>query len=115
MPDGGGPSRIVTNDSVERALSYLRDSAQDIGRAKEAMILAERMTKHVLALEMKKHDGGVAAQEREARASAKYREAILEEAKAAGAYEYMRALRDAASARVEAWRSECANHRALTI
>jgi hypothetical protein len=114
MPDGAHP-RIVTDDGVERALSYLRDSAQAIGAAKERMVLTSKMREHVLALEMKKHDGSAAAQEREAKASDKYKEAIIDEAKAAGAYEYMRALREAAAAKIEAWRTEAANFRALTI
>ena len=114
MPDGGTP-RIVPDDNMERALSYLRDSAQAIGAAKERMVLTAKMREHVLALEMQKHEGSAAAQEREAKASAKYREAIIDEAKAAGAYEYMKALREAASAKIETWRTESANFRALTI
>ena len=46
------------------------------------------MVKHILALEMQKHEGSAALQEREARASDRLLEACITEAKAAGVYEY---------------------------
>jgi hypothetical protein len=115
MPDGSHHRVIVSEASVERSLDFLRDNAQALGEAKERMVLAARMREHVLALEMKKHDGSAASQEREARASAAYHKAILEEAKAAGAFEQMKALREAASARIECWRSEQANFRSMKL
>lgn len=108
--------RIVSDDELDRALSWLRDNASAIGEAKRLAVLAEKMTKHVKALEMKRHnDLPVTAQEREAYASQAYRQALYEEAEAAGKYEAMRALREAAALKIETWRSEQANFRAMKI
>lgn len=110
------PSPTITDESLEKALDWLRDHAQAIGEAKADSISTARMREHILALEMKKYPTlPVSGQEREARASEAYKRAIIEEAKAAGAYETMRALREAAALKIEAWRSEQANFRALKI
>lgn len=106
---------IVTDDEVEKALDWLRDNAKEIGDATEKARFAESMTKHVLAIEMKRHDGSAAAQEREARASEKYLEAITDDAKATGALATMRALREAAALKIEVWRSQSANYRSMKI
>lgn len=108
--------RIVTDDELEMALNWLRDNASAIGEAKRQAVLAEKMTKHVKALEMKRHNEmPVSAQEREAYASDAYKRALFAEADAAGEYEKMRALREAAALKIEAWRSEQANVRAMKI
>jgi hypothetical protein len=108
-------SAFVTDDEVQRALDFLRDSAAEIGKLTESAILAERMTKHILALEMKKTDGPANAQEREARASESYHSAILCEAHAAGELAKMKALREAASAKIEAWRTASSNFRSMKL
>jgi rhamnose utilization protein RhaD (predicted bifunctional aldolase and dehydrogenase) len=110
------PSPTISDASLERALDWLRDNAEAIGQAKADSVATARMREHVLALEMKRHSElPVSAQEREAKASKAYRQAIIEEAKAAGAYETMRAMREAAALKIEAWRSEQANFRAMKI
>jgi rhamnose utilization protein RhaD (predicted bifunctional aldolase and dehydrogenase) len=97
-------------------LDWLRDNAEDIGEAKRQAVLTQHMVRHVRALIMKSHgDMPVSAQEREAMASAQYRDACLAEAEAAGAFETMRALREAAALKIEAWRSEQANYRSMKI
>jgi hypothetical protein len=57
----------------------------------------------------------VSAQEREALASDAYMNAMGNAAEAAGAYEHMRALREAAALKIEVWRSASANYRAMKI
>jgi hypothetical protein len=97
-------------------LDWLRDNAEDIGEAKRQAVLTQHMVRHVRALIMKSHsDMPVSAQEREAMASTQYRDACLAEAEAAGAFETLRALREAAAAKIEAWRSEQANYRSMKI
>lgn len=109
-------SRIVADADLERCLDWLRDNAEDIGEAKRQAVLTAHMVRHVRALEMKKHsDMPVSAQEREALSSERYRDACLAEAEAAGAFETMRALREAAALKIEAWRSEQANYRSMKI
>lgn len=109
-------ARFVSDADVEKALDFLRDSAAQLGEAKRRAILTERMVRHIRALEMKMHSTlPVSAQEREAFASERFVTAATEEAVAAGEYEKLRALREAAAAKIEAWRSISANYRAMKI
>lgn len=105
----------ITDDDIEKALSWLRDNAHAIGQAKMQAILTERMVGHIEALQMKMAGGAVAAQKRDARATPEYRQAIYDEAVAAGEFEKLRSLRDAAAAKIEAWRTEQSNFRAMKI
>lgn len=107
---------MITTDQVERAQQYLIDSAQEIGSATERAIRAERMLKHIKAIEMKKrNEQALGAQEREAYASDAYKEALLEEAVSAGELAKVRALRDAAESVIRIWQSENANLRAARV
>ena len=108
--------RIVTDEDLSKALDWLRDEAQAIGDAKARVVKAGHMLKHVEALEFLKSDGKSAeARKSEARASEAFLDAINEEAFAAGEYEKMKALREAAALKIEAWRSEQANYRSMKI
>ncbi len=106
---------FIDDEDVEKALDWLRDNAVLMGTVTMRARLTEHMTKHVVALEMKRHDGSAAAQEREARASQAYVDAITAEAMAAGDLAEARALREAAALKVEAWRSQQANIRMMKI
>lgn len=107
---------MITVQQVEKAQQYLIDSAAEIGIAVENAIRAERMLKHIKALEMKKrNESALGAQEREAYASDAYKEALLEEAVSAGELAKVRALRDAAESVIRIWQSENANMRAARV
>lgn len=107
---------FITEAQVEAALDFLRDDAKTIGAARERLIRSEHMVKVVKALEMKRYGIlPVGAQEREAVASDPYLRAVNEEAMAAGDYERLRALRVAAEARIEVWRSMSANVRSMKL
>jgi nucleotide-binding universal stress UspA family protein len=96
----------ITDDEADRALDWLVSNAPKIGEAKKRLVLAERMVDRTKALVMKKFSElPVSAQEREAKASDELFAAYKEEAEAAGAFQTLLAYRDAASARVDAWRS----------
>jgi hypothetical protein len=103
---------IISEDEVHRAVDYLVKSATDIGAATAAARLNEALVKVVLAEEMKKLDGSIAAREMEARTSKAYRQALENDAAAARELATAKALREAASARIEVWRSQNANFRA---
>lgn len=106
--------RIVTEEELEKALDWLRDSASDMGKAKERLIKAQKMTDHTEAiLTLKSEQTSDTKRRADARASARYLECIVEEAEAAGEYEKMKALREAAALKIETWRSEQANYRAI--
>jgi hypothetical protein len=107
--------RFITDDDAEKALQWLIQNARPLGDAKEALVKAERLIDRTKAVIMKRHsDMPVSAQEREAKASTELEAAYLEEAKAAGHYEHMRALRDAAMARLDCWRTLRASERAMS-
>lgn len=102
----------ISDSDAERAADFLRDSAEDFAQARADRVLLEEGRKRVKAIIMAEHnDKPLAAQEREAYRDARYethlkglREAVYREQKAV-------ALRDAALARIDYWRSMSANQR----
>jgi hypothetical protein len=107
---------MIDDDDIEKALDWLRDEAQAIAAAKERLVKAGHMVKHIKALEMKKwNEQTISAQEREALASQRYLDALMEEARAAGAYEEMKALREACALKIQSWQTMSANYRAMKI
>lgn len=107
---------FITEERVEAALDFLRENADAVGDAKAEAVRADKMLKHIRAIEMKKNTllplGG---QEREADSSPAYREAIERDAVAAGEYEKLKAKREYASMIIEVWRSLGANYRSMRI
>ncbi len=109
-------NRIVTDEDMDRALSFLRDSAIQIGAAREAMIKAQRMVEHTEALlTLASKQSSDQKRKADARTNPRWLEATTQEAVAAGEFEKMKALREAASAKIEAWRSEQANYRGMRV
>lgn len=109
-------NRLISEQELEAALDWLRDNAAEIGKAKANTVRCAHMLKVVKALEMKRvNQLPVSQQEREAYTSEKFMEALEADAVAAGEYEKMKALREAAALKIEAWRSEQANYRAMKI
>ena len=106
-------SRMITEADVDAALSFLRDNAIELGRAKERAKKAERMLGHIEALLFKEGDGSGEARRMAAKASERYLEAINEDAAAAGALQQMLALREAAALTIEVWRSQEASVRQM--
>jgi hypothetical protein len=109
-------TRIVTEEDLEKALDFLRDSAIDIGSAKARTVRAGHMLRHIEALEFKMSaEKSAEARKADARCSLRYVNAIEEDAVAAGEYQKLIALREAASLKIESWRSEQATWRAMRI
>jgi hypothetical protein len=105
---------FVSDDAASDALEWLVKNAKAIGKAAERKSLAESMTKRVKALEMARSEAKtVAEKERDAIASEAYLKAIQDEAEAVGEYETLRGFKDAATARIECWRSLSATQRTL--
>ncbi len=108
--------RIVSDEDVQKALDWLRDTAAEIGEAKARSIKAGHWLKHVEALEYKKSEGrNESMRKADARTSETFLEAIMEDAEAAGELAKLYALREAAAAKIEAWRTQGANYRAMKI
>jgi hypothetical protein len=108
--------RMISDDQVDAALEWLRANASVIGKAKQRADLAEKYVGHVEALLMKASNATSAdARKADARASDKYLEAITDAAVAAGELAKLYSLREAASARIECWRTEQSTFRAMRI
>lgn len=107
---------IVTDEEVEKALDWLRDNAETIGEAKRQAVKYDHMLKHAKAVVMNSHKSlPVSAQEREALSSDVYLKAIENACETAGEFEKLKALREAAALKIEVWRSQGANYRAMKI
>lgn len=112
----GERTSIVSDAQLNDALDWLVRNAGEMGRAKSRLIKAERMLSHVEALLIKASNASSDQKKKaEARADQRYLAAINEEADAAGEFEKMRTLREAAALKIEAWRSEQANFRAMKV
>lgn len=107
-----GRNRLVTDDEVGDALRWLATNAREVGEARARLIKAGHMIKHVEALGyLASEEKTVDAKKASVKASDRWLDAINEEAEAAGQFETIKALREAAAARIECWRSESATLR----
>lgn len=107
--------RIITEDDVSNAVMFLQHSAVIIGGCKQRLVKATHMLRHIEAIEFMKAEGSQEVRRSKARMSQRYKEAIFEEAKAAGKFEEQKAKREHAAMVIETWRSEMATIRALKL
>jgi hypothetical protein len=104
---------MIDEAAVERCLSWLSRNAVPAAKARAERIYMEAWIKTVLAQEMRAHaELPVAAQEREARVSKPYLDALDALRAAVELDEKARYLRDAAGAKIEAWRTMESTRRA---
>lgn len=102
----------MTEEDAERATQYLVDTAYKYGEAKANAEKSQLMLKHIKALAMKASpEGSAAAQEREAYASDEYVQGVEEVFRHVFEAEKLKAAREAASIRVDFWRSVNARQR----
>lgn len=107
---------MITEQEVEAAVDWLRDTAQEAAQKRAERLYLDEYRKVLRAKLMKQHmDLPVSAQEREALADPKYAEHLQALKIAIDEDEKMRFLRVAAEAKIEAWRSMNANHRAIKV
>lgn len=107
-----GRNRLVSDDEVGDALRWLATNAREIGEARARLIKAGHMIKHVESLGyLASDEKTIDAKKASVKAGEKWLDAINEEADAAAQFETMKALREAAVARIECWRSESATLR----
>ena len=103
---------MITDEQVEAALDYLRDSAKS---ASVARAQAKTLEKYlgVIEAEQKSLHGSKsnAAAQDMARSSPEYKTVLEGWQEAVRRDSEFTMLREAASARIEAWRSMCANNR----
>lgn len=109
------PERFISEVEVSKALDFLRDSAGDIGVAVKEFTKAEKWMGHVEAICFRASDEKSAeARKAEARCDPRYVEAIETAAYWAGEKAKLYSLREAASMKIEAWRSQQAWFRHTT-
>ena len=97
---------MISPSEARKAVDYLIDSAAEYAAARADQARTENMLRVVKSLAMKASGASsAAAQEREAYASQEYRDAIDENFAATKDAEKIRALREGAKMKIEAWRS----------
>jgi hypothetical protein len=107
---------VITDKQVEDALDYLRDSARTASVARAQARTLEKYLGVVEAQQKAKASGrSNAAAQDEARSSPEYREALTAWEEAVRRDSEFTMLREAAAARIEAWRTMCSNARAERV
>lgn len=107
---------MITDEEVERAVDWLRDNAEEAAQARADRVHLEQFRKSKKAMLMKDcNESSIGAQEVYAYAHQEYlalldglKEAVKRDAK-------MQFLREAAAAKIEAWRTMNANMRSVKL
>jgi hypothetical protein len=107
------PGRGITDEVAERCLDYLRETAEPFAAWKARRIFLEKRLKTIQAIQADKSGATTeSAKERAGLASAEF-QACARELEEASFHEILlSAMRDAAEAKFEAWRTKNANERA---
>ena len=107
---------MISDESLEKALDYLRDSATEAAQARANRLSLEDFSRVLKAQVMSEHLAEtIGAQERFAYSDIRYRNHLEGLKVAIFNDEKHRYLREAASAKIEIWRSEQANQRASIL
>lgn len=105
---------MITDESIEQAVEYLRTNSVRAAKARAERIYMEEYRKVVKAQIMRAHDDkALGAQEAIAYADPKYTEHLKVMQEAIEKDEYCRWMMVAAEAKIEAWRTQQSNQRAL--
>ena len=106
---------FLSDERIEAALQFLANSAKDYAEAKGRRVWLEHRMKTVKAQVLLANEGTNVEREARAHASEEYRSATDEMKDAVVKEETLRALRVAAEAKIEVWRSTQANLRAANV
>ena len=103
---------MLTEAEIQRAVDYLRDNAEAAASARATRIYMEEYRKVVKAqIQAEQPDEPLGAQERRAYSSERYLKHLEAMRTAIADNERYRFLREAALAKIEAWRTQSANER----
>lgn len=106
----------IAEDTADKALAYLRDTAGDAAKARADRIYLEEYRKSKKAILMSRFANmPVNAQEREAYSADEYLELLEGIREAVERDEFFRFKRESAMAIIEAWRTQQANIRAGNV
>lgn len=103
---------MISDAEAEKAVEYLRDSATGAAQARADRLYLEQWVKTVKAQCQAEKTGSVAATEIQALTDERYLQALQAYREAVAADEKARFLREAAAAKLEAWRTLSATRRA---
>lgn len=107
---------MISDEQIESALDYLRDSAKN---AAVARAQSKTLEKYLGVVEAERKAMAIgrsnAAAQDEARSSPEYKQAIEAWQEAVRRDAEFTMLREAASARIEAWRTQSSNQRAQIV
>lgn len=104
---------MISDDDAERAVDYLRDTAQIAAQARANRAYLEQYLRTVRAQQMLASEAGtIAEREADALVSVPYRQAMTALREAVEMDERYRFLREAALAKIDAWRTQSSNLRA---
>lgn len=107
---------MIDEKDIERAVYWLAQNAQHIAEARAEMIFADEYKKSLRAVLMAESNETAAnAREQFAYAHPKYIAHLNEIKRTVLNYEKMRAMREAATMKIEAWRSMNANYRSIKV
>lgn len=103
---------MISDQDAEKAVEYLRDSAETAAQARAERIYLEQWLKTVKAQCQAEKTGSVAATEIQALTDDRYLQALQAVRESVAADEKARFMREAAAAKLEAWRTLSATRRA---
>lgn len=104
---------MISDDEIERAVHWLRDNAEEAAQAKAERVYMEEYRKTVKATLMSEvNEKPIGAQEAFAYAHKHYFDHLIALKEAVKRDEHFRFLREAAQAKIEAWRTQSSNLRA---
>ena len=107
---------MIAETEVENAVTWLARNAQHIAAARAEMVYCDEYRKSLKAILMaESNETANNAKETWAYAHPKYLEHLLAYKKSVLEYEKMRAMREAAMMKIDAWRSMNANYRAIKV
>jgi hypothetical protein len=105
---------LISDQDIEKAIDYLRDNASKAARARAEREYMDEYRKVVKSSIMLEHAGKtIGAQEAIAYSDPRYLTHLKIMKEAIEKDEYHRWMRTAAEAKLEAWRTQSANHRLL--
>ena len=105
---------MITDEDIEKAVDYMRDNATKAAKSKAERIYMEEYRKVVKSQIMRENDDRpLGAQEAIAYADPRYGQHLKAMREAIEADEYHRWMLTAAEAKIEAWRTQQSNARAM--
>ena len=108
-------AEIVREEQIHDAVAWLRDNSTALAQAKAYKIYCEEYRKSLKAILFNSYEGTVAVRENLAYADQKYLDHLKQLENAVFEFEKLNALKIAAQIKIEVWRSEGANMRAIKL